>query len=322
MKIFFFFLFFSLIIPSCDFQGSSTVEVRVNHHKGGFVTSSLPILLNVRPSRRYTCRHRPFEFDKAWGYLSKSDRFSGNKDVRKHFFRNEGEAQSGGDDEEGGSEGSSEEGSGNASSETSSNEPIYTSLEGVYTEFGLHILNRSKYILLIHEIQWEAVPNRNDLSIHHGDFDASSYCSGGETPPWVYFVPPAGGSGDLGIKWEPGSENPFNNLTLYIDGLDRVEGFSDQQNQGGGEGGEGSGNPGGAGDVINQTASTNESATGSSGGGGEGGGSGSRKIKGRDFIPNYTITLKLLGHFVTDQNEDVGPPFEKYVVFEAQPPQF
>ncbi|MDE0091828.1 MAG: hypothetical protein OXN83_00915 [Oligoflexia bacterium] len=113
-----------------------------------------------------------------------------------------------------------EEGEESESYEVIQDDPVYLQLEDYWLRFGLQITNITDFVLIIDTIRYQARARcGSQIFSHSGEF-SFGYCSGGggDEAPYLYVVPPVETTGKQ-INYKPLSSNPFDNLTLYIDGL-------------------------------------------------------------------------------------------------------
>lgn len=101
---------------------------------------------------------------------------------------------------------------------------VLTDVADNWLKFGLLIANHNtKVFLVVESLHFTAEGKiRGEQFLHSGNVD-HGYCSGehGDVAPFLYLVPPG-----KQAAYRPLSDNPFENLTIYLDGfpiIDRTE---------------------------------------------------------------------------------------------------
>ena len=92
-----------------------------------------------------------------------------------------------------------------------------------WLKFGLWIANGNKgennFFLVIENIIFQSAAVYKGQAFSHGGNVDAGYCDsgsdgGGDIAPYLYLIPP-----NQKIFYSPLSDNPFHNLTIYIDGF-------------------------------------------------------------------------------------------------------
>ena len=175
-------------------------------------------------------------------------------------------------------------------------DPVYLQVGDNWLRFGLQITNMTDFVLIIDTIRYQARAKcGSQVFSHSGEFNFG-YCSGGggDEAPYLYLVPPAGTTGKQ-VNYFPQSANPFDNLTLYIDGfpiLDRT-----------GE--------------ASQSFQSHFEDTGVAGTSGSTDVTGERECQPNKtiVIPRYTVELTLVGYFMLPRGGEQAGHFQKRITF-------
>ncbi len=169
-----------------------------------------------------------------------------------------------------------------------------------WTKIGLFISNHNEEAFLaIQDLIFTGKGRLGDQTYEYSQSVSVGYC---DTTSFLYLVPPR-----RQVEYKPHSRNPFHNLTIYIDGFERVENQS-----------EGSG--GSSRDLDQQTSqgsSPISSALGSSSLGGQGGISrlSEQQLGPTTFsIPDYDVNITAIGYFMLEDGSLIAS-FQKTFSF-------
>ena len=96
---------------------------------------------------------------------------------------------------------------------------IKISLSSGWTRIGLKIANQSRFHLVITSVSWRAAGRYKGETYEAQGALTAGYCSGSETLPFLYFVPPG-----RSIEYLPlAKDRPLENLSLYFTGFPAVD---------------------------------------------------------------------------------------------------